>query len=605
MNPSKYLMTAVAVFVLSACSGGSSNGIPFVGGGGSTTAAGGVSGGVDQGGGSQGGVAGGEVAGPAPIPQLAAAQSGSLGSPCESLASFVFDKTTIVTATTVAAGTLTVAGSPIDEHCRVTGKMNERVGPVDGQTYAIQFEMRLPRNWNGRFLHQGNGGIDGSVATATGGTGAGQTNALKLGFAVISSDAGHSAAQNPLFGMDPQARLDYGYAAVGTLTPMAKALIKLAYGRGPDRSYFAGGSNGGRHTMVAAARYAAEYDGFLAVSPGFNLPKSSIAQLWGAQQWATVATDLANLETALPVAERRLVADAILGRCDSLDGLADGMVNDYQGCRKAFDIQRDVPSCTGARDGTCLTAAQKSAFSNVYRGPINSAGVALYANWPFDPGMVASGWAGWKFRNSVGANRDPVSAVIFTTPPEPAKLADTLAYALNFSLDVDAPKFYATSGLYTESAISYMTPPNPDNLDTLRNRGAKMMIVHGEADGVFSPNDTAAYMDALGRRYSGDESNFIRFFRVPGMGHVSGGPATDQYAGLNILIDWVEAGRAPTSIVAQARGAGNPAGVNADVPATWAPNRSRPLCAYPLIAIYKGGDPESVASFACERLLTS
>jgi len=85
------------------------------------------------------------------------------------------------------------------------------------------------------------------------------------------------------------------------------------------------------------------------------------------------------------------------------------------------------------------------------------------------------------------------------------------------------------------------------------------------------------------------------------MGHVSGGPATDQYAGLNVLIDWVEAGRAPSSIVAQARGPGNPAGVNADVPATWAPNRSRPLCAYPLIAFYKGGDPESAASFACEK----
>lgn len=191
--------------------------------------------------------------------------------------------------------------------------------------------------------------------------------------------------------------------------------------------------------------------------------------------------------------------------------------------------------------------------------------------------------------------------MIFATPPEPAKLADTLAYALNFSLDVDAPKFYATSGIYTESAISYMTPPNPDNLDTLRNRGAKMIIVHGDADGVFSPNDTAAYMDAINQRYKGDEANFVRFFRVPGMGHVSGGPATDQYDGINILINWVEKGQAPASIVAQARGAGNPAGVNAEVPATWAPNRTRPLCPYPTVARYKGGDREVAASFACER----
>ncbi len=103
----------------------------------------------------------------------------------------------------------------------------------------------------------------------------------RLGFAVLSSDAGHTGAQNPLFGLDPQARLDYGYQAVGSLTPMAKQLVRAAYGRGPDRSYIAGGSNGGRHTLVASARYADQYDGFFAVAPGFNLPLAALAQIWG------------------------------------------------------------------------------------------------------------------------------------------------------------------------------------------------------------------------------------------------------------------------------------------------------------------------------------
>ncbi|MFP3570920.1 tannase/feruloyl esterase family alpha/beta hydrolase, partial [Paraburkholderia sp. SIMBA_030] len=79
-------------------------------------------------------------------------------------------------------------------------------------------------------------------------------DALNMGFAVISSDAGHSSSQNPLFGLDPQARIDYGYNAVATLTAMAKQVIKTAYGKAPDRSYFGGCSNGGRHAMVAAAR---------------------------------------------------------------------------------------------------------------------------------------------------------------------------------------------------------------------------------------------------------------------------------------------------------------------------------------------------------------
>ena len=224
------------------------------------------------------------------MPQLTPAQPGTLKE-CTKLLSFDYPDTVITSAELVPEGELTNAGQPVGEHCLVQGKMNERVSPVDGQTYAIGFEMRLPVNWSGRFLYQANGGIDGNIAPALGSITGGQLqNGLQMGFAVLSSDAGHSMEQNPLFGLDPQARLDYGYQAVGTLTPMAKSLIKEAYGRGPDRSYIAGTSNGGRHTMVAAARYADQYDGFLAVAPGFNLPKAAVAQLWGAQQWAKVAT---------------------------------------------------------------------------------------------------------------------------------------------------------------------------------------------------------------------------------------------------------------------------------------------------------------------------
>lgn len=125
--------------------------------------------------------------------------------------------------------------------------MHERKGG-DGRDYAIAFEMRLPLAWNGRFYYQGNGGLDGAVVPALGALGGGPlTGALAQGFAVISSDAGHTGPQTPFFGLEAQARLDYGYQAVAKLTPMAKALIAAAYGRGPDRSYIGGCSNGGRH----------------------------------------------------------------------------------------------------------------------------------------------------------------------------------------------------------------------------------------------------------------------------------------------------------------------------------------------------------------------
>lgn len=544
------------------------------------------------------------------LPQLSAAQSGTLAN-CAALTGFSFSRTSITAASVVGAGTLVNAGQPVGEHCLVTGKMNERVSVVDGQSYSIGFEMRLPRDWNGRFLHQGNGGTDGVVSTADGSTSLGSggllRNGLQLGFAVLSSDAGHNAAQNPLFGIDPQARLDYGYQAVQTLTPMAKALVAAAYGRGPDRSYFGGSSNGGRHAMVAAARLPEAYDGFLANAPGFNLPRAAVAQVWGAQQWAKVATTTGtapnfDLESAFTVAERRTVANAILARCDALDGLADGLVQDVSACRTAFDIARDVPTCTGARDGTCLSAAQKAVFSDVYAGARNSAGQALYARWAFDPGLAATGWADWKFRNSVRGGRDPVAlAHIFLVPPVTTALTNTLAYALSFNVDTDAPRIESTNSVYTESAMAFMTPPTPTVLDAMRQRGGKLIVVHGNADGVFSVEDTAAWYDAVDARLGGNAADAVRFFRVPGMGHSRGGPATDQYDALSALVEWVERGTAPDRIIATARGSGNAGGVNADVPSSWSASRTRPLCPYPLVARYKGGDTEAAASFACER----
>ena len=101
------------------------------------------------------------------LPQLTAATPGTLQS-CSELASRInFANTTITAANAIAAGTLTVAGAPVREHCQVIGRMFQRVSPVDGKSYAIGFEMRLPTAWNGRFFYQANGGIDGKIGRAS------------------------------------------------------------------------------------------------------------------------------------------------------------------------------------------------------------------------------------------------------------------------------------------------------------------------------------------------------------------------------------------------------------------------------------------------------
>ena len=302
-----------------------------------------------------------------------------------------------------------------------------------------------------------------------------------------------------------------------------------------------------------------------------------------------------------------VVARAILARCDALDGLSDGIVNDVEACRTAFDPQRDVPTCKAARDGSCLTAAQKSVLAAVHQPVRNAAGERVYSGFPFDPGIRHPGWAEWRFRNSVRTARNPVSVgFIFSSPPvaDLTMATDTrksAAYALAFDLDRDGARVFATSGVYTENALAFMGTLEAPEFDRLRERGGKVLVLHGTADPIFSSDHTQAWYRALDAHQRGGASSFARLFLVPGQGHSRGGPATDQYDGLATLVDWVEQGRAPERIVASARGPGNPAGANTDVPASWSPTRTRPLCPYPLLARYTAGDPESATSFTCQR----
>ncbi|CAB5720396.1 Tannase and feruloyl esterase [Delftia tsuruhatensis] len=533
------------------------------------------------------------------LARLGEARPASLLSCTDLAARISFPDTRITAAEDVAAGAITVAGKPVAGHCRVTGRMLERVSPVDGQSYAIGFEMRLPRDWNGRFFYQANGGLDGVVGTAVGALGGGPLgHALQQGFAVLSSDAGHAGSLGPLFGLDPQARLDYGYQAVGKLTPMARSAIRTAYGKAPDRSYLGGCSNGGRHAMVAASRHADQYDGIIAGNPGTRLPLAAIANIAGAQGYARLATTAGDLGTGFTQAERRLVSQAVLDKCDVLDGATDGMVQANAACQARFDLARDVPTCAGARDGSCLSAEQKTTITGLFKGATTSDGRRIYSSFPYDAGLDTAGWAGWKFSNPMSRDAGAV-AFIWQTPPESAAGFDDAQFALNGSVDSMLAKVQATSSRFTESGLSLMMPPDYGKLPVLRNRGAKLMVYHGTADPIFSSDDSVQWYEQL-RRTHGDAADFARLYLVPGMNHCSGGPATDQFDMLTPLVAWVEKGQAPDRVVASARGAGNAGGANADLPATWSPTRTRPLCPHPLAAHYNGsGDMESAASFTC------
>jgi feruloyl esterase len=184
----------------------------------------------------------------------------------------------------------------LPEHCQAGGKLNERTG-VNGQQYAIAFQLRLPTTWNGRFFFQGGGGTNGNVAPALGTLQGQQPNvALALGYAVVSQDSGHDNMTNgdparggtQTFGFDPQARSDFGYSSYHVVTVTAKALVARYYGRPPEKSYYVGCSEGGREALMISQRYPDDYDGILACSPGLHLPRAAVAEAWDSQAIGSV-----------------------------------------------------------------------------------------------------------------------------------------------------------------------------------------------------------------------------------------------------------------------------------------------------------------------------
>jgi len=516
----------------------------------------------------------------------------------------------------ISRAELVGAGPDGPSHCRVEGVANERTG-IDGRHYAIGFEMRLPTpdGWNGRFLHQLNGGNDGVVVPALGDpnnlNAVGGVSALARGFAVLSSDSGHDGkdpanapeglAQGNVFGLDPQARLDYGYAADLTLSPVAKTVIARFYGRAPDHSYAFGCSNGGRHVMVAAVRLAGAYDGFIAGDPGFNLPKAAIQHAWDVQDFEKADPDLRK---SFSREDMRLISAKVLDACDALDGVQDGMVGDLKLCQRRFRLA-DL-ACTGEKIASCLTPQQVAALARAFGGPRDSAGHQLYATWPFDAGMGSENWRFWKLESPIAPwEHLPLIAImgagslsyVFTTPPTrtdgtPQAL---LKFLESFDFDKDAPKIYARDGTYTESAMEFMTPPDAADprLAELDRAGHKLIVYHGQSDGVFSVDDTIDWYDRLDRNNAGKAASFARLYLVPGMNHCAGGPSTDKFDMLGAMVDWVENGRVPDAITATV------SDKNLELPADWSRNRTRPLCAYPAIARYQGGDKEHADSFVC------
>jgi hypothetical protein len=449
-------------------------------------------------------------------------------------------------------------------YCRADGVIDKRIGR-DGKPYAIGFAIALPENWNGRFLFQGGGGLNGTVRPPVGMRNT-ETPALAEGFAVVSTDTGHQseAAFDNSFFRDQQAALNFLYQAIGKVAVVAKEIVAHHYGTAAKRSYYVGCSTGGREGMIMSQRYPDYFDGIVSGAPAMRTNYSNLADRWVATALNAIAPKDENGrpigERAFTPGERKLVIDSFLKQCDAKDGVADGMVFNPLACD--FDPRALV--CKGAKNDTCLTPQQADALVKGFAGPKDSKGTQVYPGFFFDTGIAASGRG--VIPGLLLAGSSPVGPPNFATDMD----VDQAAAAAN-----DAIHMLSNSYQWTQ-------------LDTFSGRGGKLIFYHGISDPWFSAKDTIQYYERLAADNGGTAAvdQWSRLFLVPGMGHCRGGEAAlDQFDMVSAIVDWVENGRAPDAVISTGSAF---------------PGRSRPLCPYPKYAHYKGtGDPEKAESFEC------
>jgi len=501
---------------------------------------------------------------------------------CESLAAlstqaFRVDASQWVAASRQPAGP-GGATAEVPAHCLFRVVMDPRPSGIEGVSYGTGFELRLPLAWNGRLLFQGGGGLDGSLNPAFGSV-SGFPSAIERGFAVVSTDGGHRGRSNvdASFAADQQAKLDFAYQAVQRTTSQAKALINRYYGRKPDYTYFMGCSTGGREAMLAAQRLPLEFDGVVAGNASFNLTRVAMNQIWSLQTVTRIApkdaTGKPQLSEAFTDAQLKAVASAAVKHCDALDGLEDGMINDFKACRFDPASLKCGPE-TSAGTQPCLSVQQIEGLKDILGGARNSQGELLYGATPYDTGIALPAWRAMHLGTA-------------TSPPANASLGrDTLRL---FSMtppnpDFDPLRFDFDRDLGTLAETAAINDAVATLHSTFAGHGGKMIVYHGLSDQAMWTGALTQWYEKLTPRDSQGPQSWARLFLVPGMTHCGGGQSTDQFDMLTAIQQWVEKGQAPERVTASGRAF---------------PGKTRPLCPYPKVTRFDGGNPDNQESFSC------
>ncbi len=488
---------------------------------------------------------------------------------CAALASVKLDGAVVTSAEVVPAGAamagVELKAKGLPAICRV------RVQDKPSADSVTLVEVWLPlAGWDGKLHGIGNGGFAGNIYFDQ------MAANVVRGDAVSGTDAGHEGITGDFALGHPERVKDFGWRAVHDTAVISKALVQAFYGKAAGHSYFTACSDGGREALMEAERFPADYDGILAGAPANNWTALVSS---GAQDEHVLHASAAS---EIPVSKLPAIGAAVRAACDALDGVKDGILNDPRACR--FDPGTLL--CKQGDAADCLTPPQVASLREIYSGKKDASGKQVFPGYLPGAEDAEGSWAGWVLGDQ--------SAMLFFgngyfkdfVYEDPAwKLS-----SFNFARD------YAVAN---EKTAGDLNSTDPD-LRPFAARGGKLILYHGWNDPAIPALSSVEYYGRVRAAMGATADAAVRLYMVPGMLHCDGGPgATEigqdqtlprgdaQHDVSTALEQWVETGKAPGTIVAKGNG------------------MTRPICVFPEVAQYTGGDTKSAASFKCEKQATA
>ncbi|KAK1218099.1 hypothetical protein PQX77_019230 [Marasmius sp. AFHP31] len=439
---------------------------------------------------------------------------------------------------------------------------------------SINMEAWLPRNWTGRFLNFGNGGLAGCIGYEN------LAYTSSMGFAAVGANNGHNGTSGAAFETSPQVVADFAFRSIHMSTVIGKELTEAFYGQQHTKSYYLGCSTGGRQGLKSVEDFPEDFDGVVAGAPAI---KWNALLSWGAHLYSEITGNSSSPSFIPTNTWSDLIHKHIISQCDEIDGAIDGVIEDPNQCH--YDPSGLLCS-DNANNGTCLTATQIETVRKVYTPFWGLDGQEIY------PAPQPGGETNVLFLQALSGEPAIYTAewfkyAVYNSSFDPKKLTmEDYEYAIRLNLfDIETYK---------------------GDIQAFRERGGKVLAYHGQADGLISPKISERYYERVQEVSGGDLDESFRMFRISGMEHCSGGPgaweigqfgrsAPSLDADKNVLVamvKWVEMGEAPETVE----------GVkHVDDDKEKGEVLRRRHCRYPFRNTYDGvGDPSKPESWRCE-----